>query len=119
MKPFSYSRWATDIVTHALMPSLRLASCCSVVVRNGAYGLRRYGLDSTERTSYVVSCSAADQRLGAGAVEVDDAVGLLQQAVGAEVGAAGDPGAVDRVQLGREHPLVVLAPASKVPSRSQ
>jgi hypothetical protein len=41
MKPFSYSRWATCIVREAPKPSLRLASCWSVVVRNGAYGERR------------------------------------------------------------------------------
>src|SRR3954454_12016027 len=50
MKPFSYSRWAICIVYFAEKPSLRLASCCSVVVRNGAYGLRRYGLGSTDAT---------------------------------------------------------------------
>src|SRR5262249_33642597 len=44
MWPFSYSRCAVDIVYFAEKPSLRDASCCSVVVRNGAYGERRYGL---------------------------------------------------------------------------
>src|SRR5215471_16605244 len=47
MWPFSYSRCAVDIVYFAEKPSLRDASCCSVVVRNGAYGERRYGLRST------------------------------------------------------------------------
>src|SRR5262249_58059131 len=47
MWPFSYSRCAVDIVYLAEKPSLRDASCCSVVVRNGAYGDRRYGLRST------------------------------------------------------------------------
>ncbi len=51
MKPFSYSFCATCIVYLAEKPSLRLASCCSVVVRNGAYGLRLYGLRSTDLTS--------------------------------------------------------------------
>src|SRR5262249_58531351 len=46
MWPFSYSRCAVDIVYFAEKPSLRDASCCSVVVRNGAYGERRYGLRS-------------------------------------------------------------------------
>src|SRR6516164_10346250 len=45
--PFSYSRCAVDIVYLAEKPSLRDASCCNVVVRNGAYGERRYGLRST------------------------------------------------------------------------
>ena len=36
----SYSRWATDIVRLGLKPSLRLASCCSVLVVNGGAGLR-------------------------------------------------------------------------------
>ena len=51
MWPFSYSRCATDIVYLAEKPSLRDASCCSVVVRNGAYGDRRYGLRSTDLTA--------------------------------------------------------------------
>ncbi len=41
MWPFSYSRCATDIVYLAEKPSFRDASCCRVVVRNGAYGDRR------------------------------------------------------------------------------
>ena len=41
MWPFSYSRCATDIAYLDEKPSLREASCCSVVVRNGAYGERR------------------------------------------------------------------------------
>ncbi len=59
MKPFSYSRWAMDMVRDAPNPSLREASCCSVVVRKGAYGWRRYGLDSTDCTVKVVSRSAS------------------------------------------------------------
>ena len=55
-----------DIVRFGLKPSLRLASCCSVVVRNGAYGLRVYGLDSIDRTVNCESRSAA-----ASAVAVD------------------------------------------------
>ena len=51
MWPFSYSRCAIDIVCLAEKPSLREASCCSVVVRNGAYGERRYGLRSTLDTA--------------------------------------------------------------------
>ncbi len=75
-------------------------------VRRAAVGLR---LDRAHVVRRVPQ--AVDERLGAVTVEVDDLAlgGRLQQAVGAEVGAAGDPGAVDGVQLGREHPLVVLA----------
>src|SRR5215472_9370955 len=51
MWPFSYRRCAVDIVYLAEKPSLREASCCSVVVRNGAYGERRYGLRSTLLTA--------------------------------------------------------------------
>ena len=58
MLPFSYSRWAICIVCEADMPSLRPASCCSVVVRNGAYGLRVYGLESIDRTENCESRSA-------------------------------------------------------------
>ena len=36
----SYSCWATTIVRRAVKPSLRLASCCSVLVVNGASGCR-------------------------------------------------------------------------------
>ena len=112
MCPFSYSRCATDIVTEADMPSLRLASCWSVVVRNGAYGERLYGLASTERTSNVVSSQRADQALGPGAVEVDAAALLvLDLAVVAEVGAARDPHVVDGVELAREHPGVLVGAA--------
>ena len=75
-------------------------------VRRAAVGL---GLDRAHVVRRVAQ--AVDQRLGAGPVEVDDLVlgRRLQLAVGAEVGAAGDPGAVEGVQLGREHPLLVLA----------
>ncbi len=63
MKPFSYSFCATCMVALAPKPSLRDASCCSVVVRKGAYGDRRYGLDSTERTANVAfSRAAASER---------------------------------------------------------
>lgn len=63
MKPFSYSFCATCMVAFAPKPSLREASCWRVVVRNGAYGERRYGLDSTERTAkFVFSRTAASAR---------------------------------------------------------
>ena len=57
MWPFSYSRWATCIAYLAEKPSLRDASCWSVVVRNGAYGDLRYGFRSTEPTVKPVSPS--------------------------------------------------------------
>src|SRR6266581_2969989 len=50
MWPFSYSRLAICIAYLAEKPSLRDASCWSVVVRNGAYGDLRYGLRSTDPT---------------------------------------------------------------------
>ncbi len=46
MKPSSYNDWATDIARCAVNPSLRPASCCMVVVRNGADGRRVTSLDS-------------------------------------------------------------------------
>ena len=51
---------------------------------------------------------AVDQRLGPGAVQVHDVRAGLELAERGEVAAAGHPPLVDRVQLGREHPLVVL-----------
>ena len=46
------------MVRAAPKPNLRDASCCMVVVRNGAYGLRVYGLASTEAMVNVWSASA-------------------------------------------------------------
>ena len=40
-----------------MKPSLREASCCSVVVRNGAYGDRLNGLRSTDLTAKSADCS--------------------------------------------------------------
>src|ERR1700722_4044929 len=65
MWPFSYKRCATDIVYFAEKPSFRDASCCSVVVRNGAYGDRRYGLRSTDLTEY----DAPDRRAATAAAD--------------------------------------------------
>ncbi|RYI98535.1 MAG: hypothetical protein EON52_28015, partial [Actinomycetales bacterium] len=54
MWPPSYSRWATCIVRAAPKPNLREASCCIVVVRNGAYGLREapFKVTSVEAKPY-------------------------------------------------------------------
>ena len=56
-------------------PSLREASCCSVVVRNGAYGERRYGLRSTrvDPEAGLVVAQPGGERGGARAVQVQDA----------------------------------------------
>jgi len=74
MYPFSYSAWASRIVSREESRSLREASCWSVEVVNGAAGLRRYGLDSTDETVPSVTtpaiavalassrCTAADVR---------------------------------------------------------
>ncbi len=43
----------------APMPNLRLASCCSVEVMNGAAGLRVAGLASTDRTVRTREATAA------------------------------------------------------------
>ncbi|CAM5492252.1 hypothetical protein SBADM41S_00938 [Streptomyces badius] len=47
------------MVAFAPERSSRLASCWRVVVRKGAYGERRYGFDSTDRTVKAESASAA------------------------------------------------------------
>lgn len=94
MKPFSYSFWATCMVAFAPKPSLRLASCWRVVVRKGAYGERRYGFDSTERTANAVSASAA-ARARAFASSRWRTASLLSLLVGAEVTALRDALAVD------------------------
>ena len=55
----SYRRWATLIVRLGLKPSLRLASCCSVLVVNGGAGLRFEGRVATESTTGLSERSAA------------------------------------------------------------
>ena len=74
-------------------------------VRRAAVGL---GLDRADVVRRVLE--RADQGLGARPVEVDDlALGAgLEHAVLAEVGATRDALVVDGVQLGGEHPLLVL-----------
>ena len=47
------------MVRAAPKPSFRAASCCNVVVRNGAYGRRLYGFDSTPRTSKLAAENAS------------------------------------------------------------
>ena len=71
MKPASYRSWATDIVRWAVKPSLRPASCCIVVVRNGAYGRRVYGLDSMLSTANAGAAQRLRQRLGLRLVQRD------------------------------------------------
>ena len=75
-------------------------------VRRAAVGLGLHRAHVVRRVA-----QAVDQPLGPGPVEVDDLVAgrRLQLSVGTEVGAAGDPGAVEGVELGGEHPLLVLA----------
>src|SRR5688500_14817367 len=121
MKPFSYSRCATDIVEDALQPSLREASCCSVVVRNGGYGERRYGLDSTERTAYDVSCSpstSASARDRSRWTVLPSAEDLSRPS-----GPKSEPRATrapsTEVSLAGNIRCSCFEPASKVPSRSQ
>ncbi len=50
MWPFSYRLWAACIVRRAVKPSLRLASCCKVLVVNGGYGFDVNGLSSSAVT---------------------------------------------------------------------
>ena len=65
------------------------------------------GLDRADLERRVVE--GLHESLGAGAVEVDPtALLVLDLAVVAEVGPARDPLVVDRVQLAREHPRVLL-----------
>ena len=47
------------MVRWALKPSLRDASCCSVLVVKGGGGERRAGFFSTERTVKAPACTAA------------------------------------------------------------
>ena len=62
MKPFSYRVCATRIACRDENRSLRLASCCSVDVVNGAAGRRVYGFSSTEETVYALWSSALARR---------------------------------------------------------
>ena len=100
MKPFSYSFCATCMVALAPKPSLRLASCWRVVVRNGAYGERRYGFDSTDRTANGRVRERGGQGAGVRLVQVQGLGGALELPVGAEVAALGDAAAVDRAEAG-------------------
>src|SRR6185503_7903386 len=119
MKPFSYNRCATDIVEDALKPSLREASCCSVVVRNGAYGERRYGLDSTERTSYDVSCSPSTSA----SARARSRWTTFEASLSRPLGPKSDPRATrapsTECSLAGNIRCSCLEPASNVPSRSQ
>src|SRR5262249_38995952 len=116
MWPFSYSRCAVDIVYLAEKPSLREASCWRVVVRNGAYGERRYGFRSTDLD--VVGAPVRPAARGGagrrGAVpggrrrprEVQQA-GIAKFPAGGEIAALRHPAAVDRGQPAGERGDVV------------
>ena len=95
------------MVRAAPKPNLRDASCCIVVVRNGAYGLAgvRLGLDRGDGERLVGE--RRGQRAGALLVEVDD-VGVLERTVVAEARTGGDALAVDGEQAGRERARLVL-----------
>ena len=75
MWPFSYSFCATCIVRRAAKPSLRFASCCSVLVVNGSGGLRVYGFSSSfvtrnwpriSRSASSRACCSFEQQRAAG-----------------------------------------------------
>ena len=57
----SYSCWATAIVRFAVKPRRREASCCSVLVMNGAVGRRTCGRVCTVITVYADSRRFVDQ----------------------------------------------------------
>ena len=103
MWPFSYSRCAVDIVYFAEKPSFRDASCCSVVVRNGAYGARRYGLRSTLATA-----NAAPSRRLASAPALSPS-----RTSGTPFRSAPFPVAARRVPSGvKSRPCAILRPSS-------
>ena len=107
------------MVTDALMPSLRLASCWRVVVRNGAYGERRYGLDSTDRTSYVVSSSAAASPSARGRSRWTTFDASLSRPSGPKSEPRATRAPSTEYSLAGNIRCSCLEPASKVPSRSQ
>ena len=100
------------------MLSLRPASCCSVVVRNGAYGLRVYGFDSIDRTVKDESRSAA-----ASAVAVDSSRWTVFWLFSSPVEAKSRPCATRLLstETSRDGNRrgVLPSPASSVASRSQ
>ncbi len=102
MWPFSYRLWATCIVRRAVKPSLRLASCCSVLVVNGGYGCDVYGLSSSvatwnsTRDSRSASCRAAASSSSSSPASLSKPGGRIK------VFAGGNFAAVDRHQPGLE-----------------
>ena len=81
--------------------SLRLASCCSVEVMNGAAGLRVYGFSSTDVTLNAAPSSFAGEVACVGLGELHGVL-RLQRAVLAEVATLCDALAVDRREPGGE-----------------
>ena len=107
----SYRRWATDIVRLGLKPSLRLASCWSVLVVNGAAGLRVTGRVPVLSTTGVDVAQGGGMDLGAlalgdlGRLAVDaDEVGGERDALGRAQGDLDRP-----VLAGDEAPDLALA----------
>ena len=93
---------------------MREPSCCSVVVRNGAYGRAavRLALDAGDLEAGLGVLQAGRQRGGAGRVEVQQRLpgAGLELADGREVTTLGDPGAVDAHQRRGEAGGVVGEP---------
>ena len=87
--------------------SLRPASCCSVLVMNGAYGRRRYGFSSTRVTAKSALVEAGGQAAGAGLVEVHH-VAAGPAGLRVEVTAGGDAVVVQRDQRGGERRRVAV-----------
>ena len=104
MWPSSYRDWATDIARWAVKPSLRPASCCIVVVRNGADGRRVTSLDSMLFTANAAPRSASVSERRRRLVQVDQLLVALalQDSARAEVASLGDPLGTDGDQPGRE-----------------
>ena len=80
---------------------MRLASCCSVEVMNGAAGRRVYGFSSTDVTANEASPSF-DGEIACVVLRELHGVLRAQRAVLREVAALGDALAVDRGEPGRE-----------------
>ena len=115
MWPFSYSRWATRMVVCEENRSLRLASCCSVEVMNGAAGERRYGFSSTERTAKLASASPSARERTVGSSSTTDSVAALP--LSRPSGPKSRPAATRRPS--RATSRAGNAPGSSTASRSQ
>ena len=82
-----------------MKPSLRLASCCSVLVVNGGYGFDVYGLSSTLVTRNWPLRIALGQRCGRRAVEQHQLRVLELAGRRIEILAGRNAAAIDRDQL--------------------